>query len=116
MVKYSFKNELSLRVDAASDANFSTLLHSHVISSEEAFSEIFSFDYYRADTRCEFLSLQSPERRVAAFVHGEPLQATEVEKHFWQPASLDRLPSPGILFSLRCHSFASNQCRTARTD
>ena len=99
IVKYNFKNEPSLRVDAGSDANFATLLHSRVISSEEAFSRIFSLHYYGADTRCEFLSLQPPERRVAAFVHGEQLQITDVEKYFLRPASLDRLPILGF-FSL----------------
>ena len=92
IVKYNFKNEPSLRVDAGSDDNFSTLLHSRVISSEEAFSRIFSFRYYGADTACDFLSLQPPERRVAAFVHGEQLQLPGVEKYFLRPASLDRLP------------------------
>ena len=92
IVKYNFKNEPSLRVDAGSDDNLSTLLHSRVISSEEAISRIFSFHYYGADTTSDFLSLQPPERRVAAFVHGEQVQLPDVEKYFLRPASLDRLP------------------------
>ena len=92
IVKYNFKNEPSLRVEAGSEDNLSTLLHSRVISSEEAISRIFSFHYFGADTTCDFLSLQPPERRVAAFVHGEQVQLPDVEKYFLRPASLDRLP------------------------
>ena len=92
IVKYNFKSEPSLRVDMGADNTYSTLFHSRVVSSEEAMSRIFSFQYYGSDTTCDFVSLQPPERRVASFVRGEQVQLPDVDKYFLRPVALDRLP------------------------
>ena len=99
ILKYNFKQEPSLRVDARSGETFEHLLHARIVSSEEAASRIFSFDYYGSDTRCEFLSLKPPDLRSAAFVSGQQIQVPCVERYFLRPPSLDRLSILGF-FSL----------------
>ena len=92
IVKYNFKGEPSLRVQANSENEYETLLRTRVVSSEEAVSRIFSFDYHGSDTTFDFISLKPPNLRQAAFVNGCQVQVTDVEKYFLRPHDLDQLP------------------------
>ena len=106
ITKYNFKPEPSLRVEARTADSFEQLTHARIVSSEEAVSRIFSYDYYGSDTRCDFLSLKPPESRSAAFVNGQQVQVPAVEKYFLRPAALERLPILGFfsLYDISCSS------------
>ena len=93
IVKYNFKAEPSLRVEASTRDRdtYETLFHARVTSSEEAIARIFSFDYHGCDVPCTFISLKPPDRRLAAFVRGQQVQITAVEKYFARPLELSRL-------------------------
>ena len=92
IVKYNFKSEPTLRVEAAHDReNYQTLFHSRVTSSEEAIARIFSFDYHRSDTPSIFVSLRPPDSRTAAFVAGEQVQLAAVDKYYHRPPQLSQL-------------------------
>ena len=92
IVKYNFKGEPSLRVQATSENQHEALFRARVVSSEEAVSRIFSFSYHGADTSFDFVSLKPPNLRQAAFVNGRQVQVTDVEKYFLRPRDLDQLP------------------------
>ena len=91
VTKYNFKNEPSLRVDVRQEDTYATLFNARIVSSEEALARIFSFDFHGSSSTFEYLSLQPPESRSAAFVAGLQVQVPDVEKYFLRPASLDRL-------------------------
>ena len=92
IVKYNFKSEPSLRVEAAPDREtYQTLFHSRVTSSEEAIARIFSFDYHGSDTPSTFVSVKPPQSRTAAFVAGQQVQLTSVDKYYQRPPQLSQL-------------------------
>ena len=92
IVKYNFKSEPSIRVEAAhQQETYETLFHSRVTSSEEAIARIFSFDYHGSDTGSIYISLKPPDRRTASFVAGQQVQITPVEKYFQRPPELSQL-------------------------
>ena len=99
IVKYNFKEEPSLRVEIGRDDTYDTLFHARIISSEEAIARIFSFHFYGCDTTFDYISLQPPETRRAAFVAGVQLQVPSIERYFLRPLALDQLPI-GAFYSL----------------
>ena len=100
IVKYNFKVEPSLRVEGSVPGHdsFETLFHARVTSSEEAVARIFSHDYHGSDVTCTYISLKRPDRRYAAFIHGDQVQISAVEKYYARPLELSQL---------RIHAFFS---------
>lgn len=92
IVKYNFKNEPSFRVEMGQSDTYETLFHARVVSSEEAIARIFSFDFHGSDSTFEYLSLQPPETRSAAFISGVQVQVPVIQKYFLRPVCLEQLP------------------------
>ena len=93
IVKYNFKAEPSLRVEARSPGrdSYETLFHARVTSSEEAVARIFSFDYHGCDVPCIYISVKPADRRHAVFARGQQVQLTAVDKYFSRPLELSQL-------------------------
>ena len=93
IVKYNFKVEPSLRVEGSAPGrdSYETLFHARVTSSEEAVARIFSHDYHGSDVTCTYISLKPPNRRYAAFIHGDQVQISAVEKYYARPFELSQL-------------------------
>ena len=97
IVKYNFKEEPSLRVEIGAADTYDTLFRARVISSEEAAARIFSLHFFGSDAAFDYLPIQPPESRKAAFVAGVQVQIPVIERYFHRPLPLDQLPIAAFL-------------------
>ena len=113
IVKYNFKTEPSLKIEMRDNGNnnFRTAFHGRVVSAEEAISKIFSFDYYGSDISSEYLSLRMPETRKAAFINGNQIQITNIEKYFARPLELEKM---GILTFFSLYNITASNVTNAQ--
>ena len=95
IVKYNFKSEPNLRIQTApQNGEYQTAFHARIVSVEEAATKFLGIKYFGSDIPSIYVSIKSPETRQAAYLDGQQIQITWVEKYFRRPSELEKM---GIL-------------------